>query len=168
MPYQTSSLSNARRVIREIAYMWGIVQAVNKWISTTFPLMGFLRSGGNELLKLLARLLTSMNAGVDLGSTMFEPGIGILAVGVYSKSFAKYRDRYRRLKFLTLERIMEALIIKMKESVWPSGWASKICGSWNHCRSSASTSICHQRRVSASSEARHRSDSYPLVKLVPS
>jgi len=62
--------------------MWGIVQAVNKWVSTTFPLIGFLMSAGNELLKLLTRLSTSMNAVVDLGSNMSEFGNGTLAVGV--------------------------------------------------------------------------------------
>lgn len=54
--------------------MWGIVQAVNKCTSTTFPLIGFLKSGGNELLKLLTRASSSMNAGQDLGSITSEFG----------------------------------------------------------------------------------------------
>ena len=67
-----------------IAHMWGIVQAVNKWTSTTFPFIGFLKSGGNELLKFPARLSASMNAGVDLGSITSELGIrtGASAVGI--------------------------------------------------------------------------------------
>jgi len=99
------------------------VQAVNKCTSTRFPLIGFLKSGGNEFLKLLTRVSASMNAGVDLGSNMSEDGnpTGALAVGMKSKSSAKYRARYRRLKFLTLERMIEALTIRMNESVWPSG-----------------------------------------------
>lgn len=63
--------------------MWGIVQAVNRCTSTTFPLIGFLMSGGNELLKLLTRLSTSTKAGVDLGSIAsgFGNPIGAVAVG---------------------------------------------------------------------------------------
>lgn len=153
---QTSSLSNTPEQQGEIAHMCGIVQAVNKWMSTTFPLIGFLKDCGNELLKLPRRLSTSINAGVDLGSSTsgFGDSAGVLAVGIYSKSFAKNRARYRRLKFLTFERRIEALTIRMNESVWLSGWERKMCGSWNHCRSSARTSIYHQRRVSASSEGR--------------
>jgi hypothetical protein len=146
------------------------VQAVNRCTSTTFPLIGFLKSGGKELLKLPTIASISVNAGVDLGSIISELGnrVGAARAGIKSGSFAKYRARYRRLKFLTFERMIEAFTIRMNESVCPSGWLSKTCGSWNHCLSFAVTSIYQQRTMSALSKVGIWLEPYPLIKLVSS